>query len=207
MKNLISKIIYILIGFIQLYSYAQISIGTPTPHKSADIHLASKNKTLILNHVNDKNAISNPHNGMVFYDTNEKCFRGIVDGEYTKCFESAVNNPKVYVLHNELIGDFECNENLTNVFYLVELRNETFESVNLITQTTDLLINDNNVHVESVSLNMFDENSSNLTIDIPSGESTIIYYKLNGSFQLDEIAFIWQNGVLSSNFNFNCFIQ
>lgn len=63
--------------------YAQIGIGTPSPHKEADIHLANKNRTVILNHVDEKTALKDPQPGMIFYDTQDECFRGYANGEFT----------------------------------------------------------------------------------------------------------------------------
>lgn len=90
------KLLFLILFFDNL-SWAQIGIGTPIPHENADVHLANKNRTVILNHVDDKNAIVNPYDGMIFYDVQDKCFRGYANGEFTDCFGAKPSDPVISV--------------------------------------------------------------------------------------------------------------
>lgn len=64
----------IFVLLFSIYTNTQVEIGAPTPHKDADVHLANKNKTLLLNHVDEKTALTDPQSGMFFYDTQDGCF-------------------------------------------------------------------------------------------------------------------------------------
>lgn len=61
---------------ISAATFSQVGINTETPHTSADLELASTNKTLYLNRVADPvTDIANPQEGMILYDTTMKCLR------------------------------------------------------------------------------------------------------------------------------------
>lgn len=73
----------IFVLLFSIYTNTQVEIGAPTPHKDADVHLANKNKTLLLNHVDEKTALTNLQPSMNFYDAQDECFRGYANGEFT----------------------------------------------------------------------------------------------------------------------------
>lgn len=65
------KIIVISIYLINLVSYAQIGLGTPTPHASAALDLTSTNKGVLIPRMTDaqKNAIASPAAGLLVWCT------------------------------------------------------------------------------------------------------------------------------------------
>lgn len=57
-------------------TFSQVGIGTETPHASADLELASPDKSLYLNRVEDPETdIADPQPGMILYDTTLHCLR------------------------------------------------------------------------------------------------------------------------------------
>ena len=166
--------------------FGQIGIGTPTPHENADIHLANKNRTIILNHVDDKSAITNPYDGMIFYDVTEKCFRGYANGEFTDCFgvKTEAVPPVVSAEGPGFVGEYISGQSLSNSSFMVTVSNNSFSLAQIGFAITDLNITDSNIEVSAVKY----FNESNSLTDLPngglsfaSGASYKIVYILTGT--------------------------
>lgn len=80
---------------ISAVTFSQVGINTDTPHSSADLELASTNKTLYLNRVADPAAdVANPQEGMVLYDITMKCLRAYQGdpAEWSGCLDGGDGN-------------------------------------------------------------------------------------------------------------------
>lgn len=76
MKNKFKQLTTGLALMVSTAAFSQVGINTETPHASADLELASTNKTLYLNRVADPATdVANPQEGMILYDTTMKCLR------------------------------------------------------------------------------------------------------------------------------------
>src|SRR5690606_33857338 len=174
--------------------YAQIGIGTPSPHKEADIHLANKNRTVILNHVDEKTALKDPQPGMIFYDTQDECFRGYANGEFTDCFGTIKKDPIVTVAGPGFKGNYVRGEALTDASFEVTVTNNTFDPVNMGFNITDLQIDNSDITVTAVYL-AGNSNTSTTQFDqtLVTGASKTIVYKLSGtpSAPYTQISGLW----------------
>ena len=65
-----------------LTAQAQVGIDTTTPAISSNLELASTDKTLLLNRVSSTAKITSPVDGMVFYHSVQKCFKGYANGTW-----------------------------------------------------------------------------------------------------------------------------
>lgn len=172
--------------FCSLLINAQIGIGTPLPNINASLHLAEENKTLILNHVSEKSAITNPYDGMIFYDTTEKCFRGYANGEFTDCFgvKTEAVPPVVSAEGPGFVGEYISGQSLSNSSFMVTVSNNSFSLAQIGFAVTDLDVSDSNIEVSAVKY----LNESNSLTDLPngglsfaSGASYKIVYILTGT--------------------------
>ncbi|PQA94562.1 hypothetical protein B0A69_08855 [Chryseobacterium shigense] len=68
-----------------MLSLAQVGIKKDNPHLSTDLELGSNNKALILNRVQNTDAVPNPVNGMMIYDLSEECVKAYQSGKWSKC--------------------------------------------------------------------------------------------------------------------------
>lgn len=92
---------------ISAVSFSQVGINTETPHASADLELASPDKTLYLNRVADPAAdVANPQPGMVLYDTTMKCLRAYQGdpAEWSGCLDGGDGNGGL----TGTISGFDC---------------------------------------------------------------------------------------------------
>lgn len=176
---------YQLIVYIFLFSVvlnAQIGIGTPAPHKETNLHLADKNKALLLNHVYEKAAFTDPRSGMLFYDKEDECFRGYANGVFTDCFGSLKADPIVKVEGPGFKGTYIRGKVLNDATFEITVTNNTFDPVELGFHINDLIIDNNDITVSSVYLS----GSSNTTTtqisqNLVSGASKTIVYKVTGT--------------------------
>lgn len=179
--------------------YAQIGIGTPTPHKEADIHLANKNRTVILNHVDEKTALKDPQPGMIFYDTQDECFRGYANGEFTDCFGMKPSEPVVRVDGPGFKGVFVRGKALINATYEITVTNNTFREVVLGFHIDDLEIDESTgIHVSYVSTQGVSPSVS-FDLNFAAGSAKTIVYSLTGTpnAPFTEILGIWNKIVLA----------
>ncbi|APD07105.1 hypothetical protein UJ101_01589 [Flavobacteriaceae bacterium UJ101] len=77
-------IILLFITIVQLS--AQVGIGTNSPNSSSILHLKSSNKALVLSKPNIS-SISNPIDGMLIYDENNKCLKYFRDSSWSDCLK------------------------------------------------------------------------------------------------------------------------
>ena len=100
---------------IALTAQAQVGINTTSPATSSDLELASTDKTLLLNRVSSTAKITSPVDGMVFYHSVQKCFKGYANGTWldiTTCspnpaaitFNKVNKYNGVSVINNQGIG-------------------------------------------------------------------------------------------------------
>ena len=98
-----------------LTAQAQVGINTTSPAESSDLELASTDKTLLLNRVSSTAKITSPVDGMVFYHSVQKCFKGYANGTWldiTTCspnpaaitFNKVNKYNGVSVINNQGIG-------------------------------------------------------------------------------------------------------
>ena len=59
-----------------------VGIGTTAPNSNAILDLSATNKALLLPRVTNSNNITTPAQGMVIYDTSQKCFKGYQNTEW-----------------------------------------------------------------------------------------------------------------------------
>ena len=169
--------------------YAQVGINTNNPDISADLHLGSKNKALILNHVNDFNVIDYPKEGMIVYDTKNKCFRGYADAQWTDCFgayKSQQQEMAVVVADGPgFVGKFNINEALNGQTFEVKIRNNSFSTVNISFSTADLILD--NPDIKVTNLKYRNSLSTNLVaiptngVEIKTDQEIILVYSLTGT--------------------------
>ena len=173
--------------FLPFFTFAQIGVGTQNPNPGTDLHLASENKTLLLNYVSDKTAINSPQDGMIFYDVVEKCFRGIANNTITNCFGANIKDNTPPVVNAEgpgFVGSYIYGHNLVNAKFIVTVTNNSFSLAQIGFNVNDLKLSDSNIKVESVQY----IDSSNNLVNIPtdgvtfaSGSSYQIVYNLSNS--------------------------
>ena len=73
-----------------------VGINAPDPNLSADLHLGTRDKAIVLNHTFDPENIAHPTTGMLVYDETLHCFRGFQGnpGEWSNCFVgNTTSNP------------------------------------------------------------------------------------------------------------------
>ena len=70
------KIITALAIFASTIAFSQVGIGTTSPHSSSILDLTASDKALLLPRVAKIGDIAIPTDGMVFYHTKQKCFKG-----------------------------------------------------------------------------------------------------------------------------------
>ena len=66
-------------------AYAQVGIGTTSPHSSSILDLSASDKALLVTRVSNVSAITSPTNGMIVYDLSLNCFRGFQNGVWSDC--------------------------------------------------------------------------------------------------------------------------
>ena len=110
------KIVTALAIFASTFAFSQVGIGTTSPHSSSILDLTASDKALLLPRVANSNKIATPAQGMVIYDTSQKCFKGYQNTEWvdiTTCIPvvtSAITFNKVNkyngvsVINNQGIG-------------------------------------------------------------------------------------------------------
>ena len=193
--------------------YAQIGIGTPTPHEKASLHLAENEKALVLNRVYDRSNLSNPQEGMIFYDKQDECFRGYANGEFTDCFGLLSPDPVVRVDGPGFKGTFVRGQNLTDATFEVTITNNTFNPVEMGFHINDLLLDNSDITVSSVYL--YGNNNTSTTqfnLNLVSGATKTIVYKLNGtpSAPYIQIAGVWSKvnleyqNIVNVKYNLDC---
>ncbi len=71
-KNFFLPIVFFLISS---FSYAQVGINTPTPDQSSALDIYSQSKGMLIPRLTTakRDAISNPANSLMIYDTDKKC--------------------------------------------------------------------------------------------------------------------------------------
>lgn len=177
----------ITIGVLSLLhiANAQVGINTENPHRNADLHLGSVNKTLILNKVDDFTKIDDPQDGMIVYDQINGCFKGYSKGEWTNCFGMATAQKGLPVIEAKgpgFVGEFYSNKEISNQTFEVNILNNSFNEANISFNLTDLIINQSSV--VAIDLKYRDSNGSirNLTnpINLPSGSEITLIYILSG---------------------------
>lgn len=69
------KKLFLPIVLVSSFSYAQVGINTPTPDGSAALDIYSQNKGMLIPRLTTakRDAISNPANSLLIYDTDKKC--------------------------------------------------------------------------------------------------------------------------------------
>ncbi len=70
--NKLNQLLVICFLFTNLYTYAQVGIGTTSPNGSSILDLNSPNKGLMLPRVDNTSLVSNPSEGLVVYDKDKK---------------------------------------------------------------------------------------------------------------------------------------
>ena len=68
--------------FASTFAFAQVGIGTSTPHSSAILDLTATDKALLLPRVANSNNIATPVNGMMIYAVNPKCYKVYQEGAW-----------------------------------------------------------------------------------------------------------------------------
>lgn len=184
-KQWMIKILFLVVSFV---SNAQFGIGIKKPHENADIHLANKNRTIILNHVDDKTAITNPQDGMIFYDAVDKCYRGFADGFFTDCFGMKPSDPVVRVDGPGFKGAYVRGQELTDGTYEITVTNNTFKDVTLGFHINDLNISgvgitgNGGINVLAVyQAGSTDTDTDQFDLVFPAGAAKTIVYKLGGT--------------------------
>lgn len=173
------------LGFsISVICQAQIGINTSTPHGQSDLHLASKNKALILNHVDDFDQISDPQEGMLVYDQINKCFKGYTKDGWTDCFISN-NSAVVEVYGLGFTGTYFSDQNFTDQTFQVNVKNSTFSGVKIGFSTSDLVLDNPNLTVNKVEYKISTTSTTLLPIpefgiDIAPGNDIVLVYTLEG---------------------------
>lgn len=213
-KFRITHLLFYGIVFLTYSLNAQIGIGTPNVNENSDLHLANKNRTLILNHVDNLNAITDPYDGMIFYDTNKKCFRGYANGKFTECFGGSSSDPIVNVTGPGFQGDFIRGVELENGTFQVTINNNSFNSVTINFNINDLLL-DQSEDIQVVSVYEYGSTNTattSTTLTIGADASTTIVYKLSGTptGTYTQLNGIWKKLTLEYSdsvtikMNFNC---
>lgn len=189
MKHIYTSILF-LIGLNTLN--AQIGINTNTPHKNTDLHLGSKNKAILLNHVNDFEFIDDPQNGMLVYDEIKKCFKGYANGKWSDCFGSgsvATSVPVVDATGPGFNDSYNYGENLVNATYSITITNNSFSSATISLAKSDLELSDSQINVSSVSPT---------SITLNAGDEKVITYTLTGKpSRLGKLVGTWKKITLS----------
>ena len=77
-------------------TFAQVGIGTTTPHASAALDLTASDKGLLLPRVTSLDDITEtPENGLMIYDTTDNCVKVFQNGAWSGCL---INFAAVYSL-------------------------------------------------------------------------------------------------------------
>ena len=78
-------------------TFAQVGIGTTTPHASAVLDLTASDKGLLLPRVTSLDDITEtPVNGLMIYDTTDNCVKVFQNGAWSGCLFTAL--PATYSL-------------------------------------------------------------------------------------------------------------
>ncbi|QTV05924.1 fibrinogen-like YCDxxxxGGGW domain-containing protein [Faecalibacter bovis] len=192
-----------LLLFLPFMLFAQIGVNTENPHHEADLHLASKNKTLILNHVDDFAKITNPYLGMIVYDYIEHCFKGYQLSGWSDCFGAKQEDPVVRVDGPGFKGTYIRGQQLTDATYEVTITNNTFREATLGFNLTDLEIDQSDITVTMLSIPSEGKSTTDpqesIDITIPAGSSRTIVYKLSGTLNAPytKLTGIWNKIILS----------
>ena len=190
----------LLIFLLPAILFSQIGINTNSPHLEADLHLGSKNKTLILNRIDDLSQIKDPYEGMIAYDSSERCFKGYQINGWSGCFGDKSADPVVKVNGTGFKGDYIRGKQLTDATYEITISNNTFREVTLGFNITDLEIDQTDITVSAVYISG-NTNKTTTQIDekIPAGSTRTIVYKLNGALNppYTKIIGLWNKIILS----------
>lgn len=154
---------------------AQIGINVKNPNPNTDIHLGSKNKTILLNHVYDVIEIDQPEDGMLIYDEKEECFKGFANNEWTDCFGSQILENPVPVLEANGPGFnsmYQAGQNLSNATFTVTFTNNSFSTAKFKLNISDLELSDPTIIVAGVT-------PSEITLN--AGQVGTAVYKLTGT--------------------------
>ena len=78
-------------------TFAQVGIGTTTPHASAALDITASDKGLLLPRVTSLDDITEtPENGLMIYDTTDNCVKVFQNGAWSGCL--VVTVPATYSL-------------------------------------------------------------------------------------------------------------
>ena len=90
MKKLLLSVAIMAASFT---TFAQVGIGTNTPHASAVLDLTSSDKGLLLPRVTSLDDITEtPENGLMIYDTTDNCVKVFQNGAWSGCLFTASSN-------------------------------------------------------------------------------------------------------------------
>ena len=186
MKLNIKFFICVYFSIVSLCS-AQVGINTSNPHPETDLHLASKNKALILNHIEDFSKIKNPVEGMIAYNSIKKCIMAYIDAVWSDCFVTQASKglPIIDVEGPGFVGDYYSGEDLKNHTYEITISNNSFNEAKIGFSDSDLKFDQEGIKVEQVLQRNSTRPSELLSvpttgITINSGSKITIVYKLTG---------------------------
>lgn len=156
---------------------AQVGINTSDPHPDSDLHLASPNKTLILNYVDDFDKIKNPLKGMIVYDDINDCFKGFTTKGWTDCFGSSSttmqqNLPVIEVTGPGFVGNFFSKTPLTDQTFEVTITNNSFSEAKIGFSVDDLSFS--NDQIRATNLYYRDPTNPQNLLSTPTGGLNLI---------------------------------
>ncbi|QTV05925.1 hypothetical protein [Faecalibacter bovis] len=193
------RFLFLLLPFML---FAQIGVNTENPHPESDLHLGGLNKTMIVNHLTDLNAITDPQLGMIAYDSTSGCVRGYQQDGWSTCFSNNVSNLSFGLKGIGFKGTYTSGTTLTNATFEVTLTNNSSKPAILGFGVEDLQPNLEDVNVTAVyQSGSSTTNTSTIDVNFPSKGSKTIVYRLTGELKPPHTTLvgIWKKITLSYN--------
>lgn len=182
--------------------FAQIGINTEDPHPESDLHLGGVNKTAIINHVKNLNAITDPQIGMMVYDYTANCVKGYQQSGWSTCFSNNVSNLSFGIQGIGFKGTYVSGTTLTNATFEITLTNNASKPVVFGFNIQDLQPDLADVHVAAVyEAGSRTTTTTSIDVTFPSKGSKTIVYRLTGELKPPHTTLvgIWKKISMSYN--------
>jgi uncharacterized protein (TIGR02145 family) len=159
---------------------AQIGIGTKSPHSSSVLEVKSTTKGFLLPRMTttQREAIMNPEDGLIIYNTTERCIEQFMGNTFSPnwlCINPDINPTGTLVCSESTInGEYIQSVPLdSNNFVRILIVNNDNRTKHLYPKVSDIsLIGVNGIHVESVNHSYY---------SLATGDSVFLEYNITGT--------------------------
>lgn len=172
------------IEMVTVRNNGQVGINQPAPASDALLDLNSDAKSLLLTRVNNPaTAVANPVNGMILYDTNQKCVVSYENGSWTGCLSASGSGSSASVVADctsGFSGTYISGAALSGSYYAVTLSNNSFSNATITIGASDLVLSGvSGLTVSNVSLTA--GGTAVTSVNLNSGASQTLYYNITGT--------------------------